>query len=276
MEEPYYIENRKNGRMILNSVENGPLIWPIVEENDKTRKKKYEGLSASEKLQADCDLKATNIVLQGLPPDVYDIVNHHKVTKETWNRGETLYQYYWRFAQLINDMHIFNMTMRPVQVNAKFLNNLSPEWSKFVTDVKLARDLHTTNYVQLYSYLQQHEYPQQASSNFQHSSQPYTPTYAAPHLPQPQISHPTSSVPPSHQYQSQISLVVSIFNLRDDPIACLNKAMTFMSGVASSRFPSTTNQLRSSSNPKNQATIQDDRVTVQQVQGGKYKVMLVQ
>ncbi|GKF05800.1 hypothetical protein Tco_0036468, partial [Tanacetum coccineum] len=37
--------------------------------------------------------------------------------------------------------------------------------------------------------------------------------------------------------------------------------------VASSRFPSTNNQLRTSSNPRNQATIQDDRVTVQQVQG---------
>ncbi|GJZ72947.1 hypothetical protein Tco_0637093 [Tanacetum coccineum] len=43
------------------------------------RTKRYEELSVAEKLQADCDLKATNIVLQGLPPDVYAIVNHHKV-----------------------------------------------------------------------------------------------------------------------------------------------------------------------------------------------------
>ncbi|GJW98380.1 hypothetical protein Tco_0180188 [Tanacetum coccineum] len=62
-----YIDNRENGRMILNSVENGPLILPTVEENGETRKKKYEELSTAEKLQADCDLKATNIVLQGLP-----------------------------------------------------------------------------------------------------------------------------------------------------------------------------------------------------------------
>ncbi|GKC47915.1 hypothetical protein Tco_1065637 [Tanacetum coccineum] len=58
-----YIENRENMRMILNSVENGPLIWPTVEENGETRKKKYEELSTSKKLQDDCDLKATNIVL---------------------------------------------------------------------------------------------------------------------------------------------------------------------------------------------------------------------
>ncbi|GKD07365.1 hypothetical protein Tco_1187050 [Tanacetum coccineum] len=85
-----YIENRENRRMILNLVENAPLIWPTVKENGKTRKKKYEELSASEKLQADCDIKATNIVLQGLPPDVYAIVNHHKVSKEIWDRVKLL------------------------------------------------------------------------------------------------------------------------------------------------------------------------------------------
>ncbi|GKB95822.1 hypothetical protein Tco_0981959 [Tanacetum coccineum] len=147
----------------------------------------YEELLVFEKLQADCDLKATNIVLQELPPDVYAIINHHKVAKEIWYivkllmqgtklslqerecklydefdkfsfvKGETLYQYYWRFAQLINNMNLINMPMRPVQVNTRFLNSLPPEWSKFMTDVKLARDLHTTNYDQLYSYLEQHE-----------------------------------------------------------------------------------------------------------------------
>ncbi|GJW58581.1 hypothetical protein Tco_0105312 [Tanacetum coccineum] len=53
---------------------------------------------------------------------------------------------------------------------------------------------------------------------------------------------------------------------RDDPIACLNKAMAFLIVVASSRFASTNNQLRTSSNPRNQATIQDGRVTVHQEQ----------
>ncbi|GKD21371.1 hypothetical protein Tco_1223074 [Tanacetum coccineum] len=85
-----YIDNRENGRMILNSVENGPLIWPTVEENGETRKKKYEELSTAEKLQADCDLKATNIVLQGLPRDVFAIVNHHKVSKEIWYKVKIL------------------------------------------------------------------------------------------------------------------------------------------------------------------------------------------
>ncbi|GJY67065.1 retrovirus-related pol polyprotein from transposon TNT 1-94 [Tanacetum coccineum] len=63
------------------------------------------------------------------------------------------------------------------------------------------------------------------------------------------------------------SFVVPVFSPRDDPIACLNKAMAFLMAVASSRFPTTNNQLITSFNPRNQATIQDGRVTVQQVQG---------
>ncbi|GKF05308.1 hypothetical protein Tco_0035976, partial [Tanacetum coccineum] len=46
-----------------------------------------------------------------------------------------------------------------------------------------------------------------------------------------------------------------------------NKAMAFLSAVFTSFYPSTNNQLRSSSNLRNQTTVQDGRVTVQQVQG---------
>nr|GEU38305.1 hypothetical protein [Tanacetum cinerariifolium] len=61
--------------------------------------------------------------------------------------------------------------------------------------------------------------------------------------------------------------VILVLSLGDDPIACLNKAMAFLTVVASSRFPSTNNQLRTSSNLRNPATIQDGKVIVQQVQG---------
>nr|GEU94353.1 putative reverse transcriptase domain-containing protein [Tanacetum cinerariifolium] len=78
-----YIQGKDHGRIILNSVENGLFIRPTVEQEDDTvRLKSYKELSDKEKLQADCDLKATNIVLQGLPPDVYSLVNHPKVAKE--------------------------------------------------------------------------------------------------------------------------------------------------------------------------------------------------
>ncbi|GJT43129.1 integrase, catalytic region, zinc finger, CCHC-type containing protein [Tanacetum coccineum] len=87
-----YMMNRQHGRMILESVENGPLIWPTIEENGVTRPKKYFELSATEAIQADCDIKETNIILQGLPPEVYALVINHKVAKELWERIQLLMQ----------------------------------------------------------------------------------------------------------------------------------------------------------------------------------------
>ncbi|GKD73861.1 integrase, catalytic region, zinc finger, CCHC-type containing protein [Tanacetum coccineum] len=321
-----YMQNREHGRMILESVEHGPLIWPTVEENGVIRTKKYAELSAAEKIQADCDMKATNIILQGLPADIYSLVNHHRVAKDLWERVQLL-------------MQGTSLTKQEREFNTKFLNSLPPKWSKFVTDVKLVKDLHTSNFDQLHAYLQQHELYanevrimreinqdplafvanqqmtpphfniyqsyynnpqlQQQFSPSQHGTIQPNQHYSSHYPSQTQFNH--SSIPPSHTFQSQMNhqtstvpqvipqvayqspqaptqlmtespfrdsgFAVPIFSPRDDPIACLNKAMAFLTAVASSRFPSTNNQLRTSSNLRNQATIQDGRVTVQQVQG---------
>ncbi|GJS09350.1 RNA-directed DNA polymerase, eukaryota, reverse transcriptase zinc-binding domain protein, partial [Tanacetum coccineum] len=42
-----YMQNKEQGRMILESVENCPLIWPTIKENGVTRTKKYAKLSDS-------------------------------------------------------------------------------------------------------------------------------------------------------------------------------------------------------------------------------------
>nr|GEU94167.1 retrovirus-related Pol polyprotein from transposon TNT 1-94 [Tanacetum cinerariifolium] len=132
--------------MILESVENGPLLWPTVEENGVTRSKKYSELSTIEAIQVDCDVKAKNIILQGLPPEVYALVSTHKVAKEIWERiqmlmqgtsltkqkrecklyeefdkfaykkGESLRDFYLRFSLLLNDMNIYNMKLEQFQV----------------------------------------------------------------------------------------------------------------------------------------------------------------
>nr|GFC73565.1 hypothetical protein [Tanacetum cinerariifolium] len=87
-----YMLNRQHDRMILKLVEQGPLLWPTVEEDGVTRLKKYFELSVAEAIQADCDVKATNIILQGLPPEVYALVSTYKVAKELWERIQLLMQ----------------------------------------------------------------------------------------------------------------------------------------------------------------------------------------
>nr|GEV87111.1 retrovirus-related Pol polyprotein from transposon TNT 1-94 [Tanacetum cinerariifolium] len=66
--------------------------------------------------------------------------------------------------------------------------------------------------------------------------------------------------------QFDSSLTVPVFKQGDDPIDAINHMMSFLSAVVTSRFPTTNNQLRNSSNPCQQDTIHDGRVTVQPVQ----------
>ncbi|GJX40191.1 retrovirus-related pol polyprotein from transposon TNT 1-94 [Tanacetum coccineum] len=143
-----YMINRQHGRMILESLENSPLIWPLIEENRVTRPKNYSELSATEAIQVDCDVKATNIILQGLPLEERECKLYDEFDKFAYKNGETL-----------------------------------------------------------------------------------------------------------------------LFKQGDDPIKAINHMMSFLSAVVTSRYPTTNNHLRNSSNPRKQATINDGRVALQPVQG---------
>nr|GEY55511.1 hypothetical protein [Tanacetum cinerariifolium] len=157
-------------------------------------------------------------------------------------------------------------------VNKKFLNTLPSEWSKFVTDVKLVRDLHTTNIDQLHAYLGQHEYhanevrlmnertsdPLALISQHQLNRTPYQ------HQP---IEYALIDYNPSELSSPETGLVVLVFQKGDDPIDAINHMMSFLTSVVASRYPATNNQLRTSSNPRQQATINNGRVTIQPIQG---------
>ncbi|GJY76755.1 hypothetical protein Tco_0481871 [Tanacetum coccineum] len=55
----------------------------------------------------------------------------------------------FRFHKLSHDMRIIRMTMPNIQLNSKFVNNMSPEWDRFMTAVKLNKGLKETNHEQL-------------------------------------------------------------------------------------------------------------------------------
>ncbi|GKA67680.1 hypothetical protein Tco_0767597 [Tanacetum coccineum] len=148
--------------MMLDSIDAGPLVYPtVVGEDGQTRPKKYSELTEAQQLQDDYDVQATNIILHGPSTQIVCHLSDHQATKILGRVKllmKALNDHIKNVMQiLINDMHTIRMTMQQVQVNTKFLNALLPEWSKFITDVKLAKSLYTTNYDQLYAYLSQHE-----------------------------------------------------------------------------------------------------------------------
>ncbi|GJW20458.1 retrovirus-related pol polyprotein from transposon TNT 1-94 [Tanacetum coccineum] len=147
----------------------------------------YDDLNDNEKKRFDADVRATNIVLQGLPKDIYTLINHNIKEKAIWDNvkmllagskltkedresqlydefkrfkmlpGKKINEYYVRFHKLVNDMRNIRMAMPNIQLNSKFVNNMSPEWDRFVIAVKLNKGLKETNHEQLYAYLKQHE-----------------------------------------------------------------------------------------------------------------------
>nr|GEW01448.1 hypothetical protein [Tanacetum cinerariifolium] len=100
-----YMLNRQHGRMILESVEH------------------------AEAIQADCDVKATNIILQGIPLEERECKLYDEFDKFAYRKGETLQDFYLRFSLLLNDMNMYNMKLEQFHVNTKFLNTLPPEWN---------------------------------------------------------------------------------------------------------------------------------------------------
>ncbi|GJZ03947.1 hypothetical protein Tco_0537222 [Tanacetum coccineum] len=204
-----YMMNIQQVRMILESVENGPLNWPTIKENGVTRPRKYSELTPTYAIQTDCDVKAANIILQGLPLEERECKLYDKFDKFAYKKGETLHDFYLRFSLLLNDLNIYNMKLEQLQVNTKFLNTLPPEWSKFVTYVKLVRDLHTTNIDQLHAYLGQHEFhANEVRLMHGRNSDPLalvvTHDYQSQQYSTNQPSTPLSITYPSNDYQSSV------------------------------------------------------------------------
>ncbi|GKA95259.1 hypothetical protein Tco_0817297, partial [Tanacetum coccineum] len=169
-----------NGVNILKSIDEGPFQMgtfreTLAEGNEGAlhlgleQARVYSDLPPEDKDRYNANIRATNILLQGIPKDIYTLINHYTDAKDFWdnvkmllkgfeltkknresqlyddfehfrqNKGETIHYYYVRFAKLINNMWNIKMTMYIMQLNSKFVNNMLPEWGRFVTTVKLNR-----------------------------------------------------------------------------------------------------------------------------------------
>ncbi|GKB15623.1 hypothetical protein Tco_0849546 [Tanacetum coccineum] len=68
-----YIKGKENGKLLVDSVLNRPFKYGTVTEPGTTttpitvRDRRYDELTDAEKIHEAYDIKATNIILQGLP-----------------------------------------------------------------------------------------------------------------------------------------------------------------------------------------------------------------
>ncbi|GJR72057.1 retrovirus-related pol polyprotein from transposon TNT 1-94 [Tanacetum coccineum] len=155
-----YAKSRPNGKLIYNSIMNGPYVRRMIPEPE-----------------------ADDQAILGLPEDIYASVDSCETAQEIWIRvqqmmkgsdigilekkaklfnewerftstdGESIESYYHRFSKLMNDFKRNKHFLEKISSNLKFLNNLQPEWSRHVTIVHQKKDLHTADYTQLYDFL---------------------------------------------------------------------------------------------------------------------------
>ncbi|GJW85691.1 retrovirus-related pol polyprotein from transposon TNT 1-94 [Tanacetum coccineum] len=212
-------------------------------------------------------LEGSELTKEDRESQLYDDFEHFRQ-----NKGETIHSYYVRFAKLINDMRNIKMTMSKIQLNSKFVNNMLPEWGRFVTAVKLNKGLKDSNFDQLYAYLKQHEtHANENKMMLERLTQQTVDPLALMSNVSPQHYNSQSSTNPPTTYHQPQSADTPQSDLglspTDNLIENLTNTLALLTQSYKTFLPQTNNQLRTSSNPRNQATVQDGRVVVQNVQG---------
>ncbi|GJU78676.1 retrovirus-related pol polyprotein from transposon TNT 1-94 [Tanacetum coccineum] len=290
---------RENRKWLLKALEDGPYVFRNITPTGSTipRLQEVEDLQGDDLLYYDAEMELMNMILLSIPNEIYNSVDSCKTAKEMWARverlmrgtiqnqvdretrftnefdqfvaepGESLVSVYNRFAQLMNDLERNNMKFPTVSVNTKFLNSLQPEWLKYVTQVRLAKQLTVDSFDDLFDYLSQFEKLVNAS-RAKKLEKSHDPLALVAHTGSSSrntssyyVTHPSSVVDYDEEYEQD-----DVHNHSEDPLA---SAMLLLAKAITQNFSNpTNNRLRASSNTRNQAVVQGDRVNIQSRNSG--------
>ncbi|GJZ10755.1 hypothetical protein Tco_0545514 [Tanacetum coccineum] len=158
-----YCKGKDHGEYIFQSIDEGPFKMGTCRDEvasdtdsstlDPERDRVVANLSQPEKDRLRADIHATNILLQGLPRDIYKLINHNTDAKDSWDNVKMLLEGSElskddRESQLYDEFEHFRQHKG---------ENIHDYYVRFVTAVKLNRGLKESNHDQLYAYLKQHE-----------------------------------------------------------------------------------------------------------------------
>ncbi|GJX95817.1 retrovirus-related pol polyprotein from transposon TNT 1-94 [Tanacetum coccineum] len=248
--------------------------------------------------------EAIFLLLTGIGDDIYSTVDACKTANEMWiaierlqqgeslnvqdvktnlfwefgkftsRDGESMESYYSRFYKLMNELTRNNLQVTTMQVNVQFLQQLQPEWSRFVTVVKQSKEIDTISYHTLFDILKQYQNEVNdiraeriaKSANplaLLAAAQPYSDNYYQ--APKPQRTNTTSSsTRPSastrHKSKEIAKLVTpqseSISEEDSDPKQAqrdkdMQKNLALLAKYFKRLYKPTNNNLRTSSNSRN-------------------------
>ncbi|GJR65728.1 ribonuclease H-like domain-containing protein [Tanacetum coccineum] len=167
-----YAKSKPNGKLIYNSIMHGPYVRRMIPKPgyldcevpvaETFHEQTDEELTEKELKQMEADDQSIQIILMGLPEDIYAAVDSCETTQEIWSHvqqmmkgsniriqdkkaklfnewerftytdEELIESYYHRFSKLMNDFKRIKHFPKKISSNLKFLNNLQPEWRRHV------------------------------------------------------------------------------------------------------------------------------------------------
>nr|GEZ77203.1 Gag-Pol polyprotein [Tanacetum cinerariifolium] len=228
--------SRPNGKLIQNSILNGPYVRRMIPEPGDANREQM--------------MKGSDIGIQEKKAKLFN-----EWERFTFNERELIESYYHRFLKLMNDLERNKHFPEKIAGNLKFLNNLQPEWSRHVTIVHQTKDLHTADYTQLYDFLKynQKEVDELKAERLAKNQDP---------LALMANSNNPYAFPVSHQDQSSFNqnyLQQPMPNPEDitDPTTAMNMALALMAKAFKLNYSTpTNNNQRISSNPRNRQIAQ--------------------
>ncbi|GJU21204.1 retrovirus-related pol polyprotein from transposon TNT 1-94 [Tanacetum coccineum] len=176
-EGPYMPTN-----VLIAAVEAAENILPVAAHEEVET---IHNMTAENKLYFQAEKEAIFLILTGIGDEIYSTVDACNTAKEMWTAierlqqgeslnvqdvktnlfwefgkftsrdGESMESYYSRFYKLMNELTRNNLQVSPMQVNVQFLQQLQPEWSRFVTVVKQRQEIDTVSYHKLFDVLKQ-------------------------------------------------------------------------------------------------------------------------
>nr|GFC10117.1 retrovirus-related Pol polyprotein from transposon TNT 1-94 [Tanacetum cinerariifolium] len=243
-----YCRGKDNGVNILNSIDEGPYKLgtfreTLAESTEGTpqfgpeRPRVYSDLNSEERDRYNADIWATNILLQGLPKDIYTLINHYTNAKDIWDNVKML-------------LKGSELTKEDIE-------------SQLYDDFEHFREHREES---INDYYQHEAHAKENKMVLERLSQPIAQPTADPLAFLSNVSNTEHGLP-SSSTSSITPLTPPHANSTDYLIENLTSTLALLTQSYRTFLPQTNNQLRTSSNPRNQATVQDCRVVVQNVQG---------
>nr|GEX67163.1 hypothetical protein [Tanacetum cinerariifolium] len=190
-----YFKEQTDGEAMINSIKNGDQPLPRVTQvsiagSSSTErpplKDKFMWSDREKRIQK-IDRLARSLLIQGLPNDIYSLIDSNKTAKDLcdalarymlgseygeqdWKaavlygyesfkttEGELLLDTYIQYLQVINILKKCGYLKDNCELNFKFLNNLQPEWKQYATMMRQTKNLMDINIDALYNILKQNQ-----------------------------------------------------------------------------------------------------------------------